>query len=65
MARSFLMYEIDPLDLTDLSFCDEKAIQAVYLWHGRYRITDVKVEHMSDTCQVYMAYDETSPDSPV
>ena len=33
-------------------------VQSVLLWHGRYRITDLRPEHASATCFVYKAVDE-------
>ena len=44
---------------------NKKAIKAVYLWHGKYRLTASKPEHTSATCQVYRAVDEVSGDSMV
>lgn len=34
------------------------AIKSVFLWHGRYRITENRPEHVSATCYVYKAIDE-------
>ena len=36
------------------------AIKSVFLWHGRYRITQNQPEHQSATCFVYKAIDEGS-----
>lgn len=44
---------------------NKKAIKALYLWHGKYRLTASKPEHTSATCQVYRAVDEVSGDSMV
>jgi len=33
-------------------------VQSVLLWHGRYRVTDLRPEHASATCFVYKAVDE-------
>ena len=39
------------------------AIQSVFLWFGRYRITETHPEHTSATCFVYKALDEGDLDS--
>ena len=38
-------------------------IQSVLLWHGRYRITEPRPEHISATCFVFKAVDEHTIDS--
>jgi serine/threonine protein kinase/ankyrin repeat protein len=38
------------------------AINAHFLWHGRYRILDQHPEHVSATCYVYRALDENTLD---
>ena len=41
-----------------------KAImQSVLLWHGRYRITEPRPEHISATCFIFKAVDEQTIDS--
>jgi serine/threonine protein kinase/ankyrin repeat protein len=37
-------------------------MQSVLLWHGRYRITEARPEHMSATCYVFKAVDERTVD---
>ena len=37
-------------------------MQAVLLWHGRYRLIESGPEHMSTTCFVFKAVDETDID---
>ena len=37
-------------------------IQSVLLWHGRYRITESRPEHISATCYVFKAVDEHTID---
>ena len=38
-------------------------IQSVLLWHGRYRITESRPDHMSATCYVFKGVDEQTIDS--
>ena len=38
-------------------------MQSVLLWHGRYRITEPRPEHISATCFVFKAVDEYTIDS--
>ena len=38
-------------------------MQSVLLWHGRYRITEPRPEHISATCFVFKAVDEHTIDS--
>ena len=38
-------------------------MQSVFLWHGRYRITEPRPEHISATCFVFKAVDEHTIDS--
>ena len=38
-------------------------IQSVLLWHGRYRITESRPDHMSGTCSVFKAVDEHTIDN--
>ena len=37
-------------------------MQSVLLWHGRYRITEPRPEHISATCFVFKAVDEHTTD---
>ena len=37
-------------------------MQSVFLWHGRYRITESRPEHISATCFVFKAVDEHTVD---
>ena len=39
------------------------AMQSVLLWHGRYRITEARPDHMSATSYVFRAVDEQAIDS--
>ena len=38
------------------------AIKSVFLWFGRYRVTESRPEHISQTCHVYKALDERNVD---
>ena len=38
-------------------------MQSVLLWHGRYRITESRPEHISATCFIFKAVDEQTIDS--
>ena len=42
---------------------NKEAIRKSYLWFGRYRPLDQRPEHVSSTCYVYRAVDETVLDS--
>ena len=38
-------------------------MQSVLLWHGRYRITEPRPEHISASCFIFKAVDEQTIDS--
>jgi hypothetical protein len=37
---------------------NKQAINALFLWHGRYRLIEPRPEHTSATCFVFKAVDE-------
>ena len=39
-----------------------KTMQAILNWHGQYRITDRRPEHVSPSCYVFKAVDENTID---
>jgi serine/threonine protein kinase len=42
---------------------NKEAINSVFLWHGKYRVTEARPEHTSATCFVYRGYDESDVDA--
>ena len=48
------------LDLA--SAANKLAMKSAFLWHGRYRITETRPDHISATCYVYRALDEAEKD---
>eukprot|EP01041_Mallomonas_annulata_P005180 gene5180-10359_t len=47
----------------DMATPSNKAvINSVFLWHGRFRVTEARPEHTSATCFVFKGYDEDNKD---
>lgn len=51
------------LDIASLR--NKLAIKSIFLWFGKYRITESRPEHISETCYVYKAVDESSTNSSI
>ena len=61
-----LAYEKDAMGRVAVEIApteNKSAILSVFLWHGRYRVTQTHPEHMSSTCYVYKAVDEGDLDA--